>query len=182
MKELTQVVVTLALSCVVAPLVFLVAAKPAFSLESATYRNICIDQTFDAEDREDIVASINRWSNLASQTSIVLTVDQGVCQWSVFSVARGKEDVCIIDNSLACANIGGPNLWVIRHRIESQFALRGVMLHELGHLMGADHSKTGLMASSYGPQYNTIDAAAINEVAKFQKSARSLFHPFTTMH
>jgi hypothetical protein len=50
--------------------------------------------------------------------------------------------------------------------------LRGIMRHELGHVLGLDHAKTGLMSSKYDQRaYSRIDAQTVQTLARLEARA-----------
>jgi len=141
---------------------------------AAHERRVCISPLFDQEDRQDIIYSITRWNLVSDRTSIWMTVVDDDCQWIIHRVIQGDEkDSCQVKNALACADmVGGSEIWVMRYRIESQFRLRGVILHEIAHIMGAYHSKSrkGLMNPNYSDfGYSFIDQETISEIARYNQ-------------
>ncbi len=141
--------------------------------------NICLDR-FDQEDSEDIKTSISKWNNVFDKTKApILIVNQGICYYTIHNIQF--KNVCNTNNSLGCVDvIGGHNIYINRHMINNQFKLRGVILHEVGHLLGAHHTTTGLMKPEYSDkEYSFIDQKTISEVARFWTPSHSQVSPPT---
>lgn len=145
--------------------------RPVFSYE----KRVCIDSAFDQEDVKDITFSIIRWNAVAEKTGVWMKIDKTDCELNIdrFDILSNLIDFCNDKRALACANhIGGNQILVMRNRIESQFKLRGVVLHELGHILGARHTESGkgLMTLEYsGYRFQFIDQETINQIIKYQK-------------
>lgn len=145
--------------------------RPTYAYE----KRVCIDSSFDQEDTKDITFSIIRWNSVAYRTGVWMKIDKTNCHLNIdrFNQLSEMEDTCKDSRALACANhIGGDRILVMRNRIESQFKLRGVVLHELGHILGASHTKSGkgLMTLEYsGYGFSFIDQETINAVSTYNK-------------
>lgn len=74
----------------------------------------------------------------------------------------------------------GHKLYVVRDRFVSTGILRGIVLHELGHLLGASHienNKKSLMIDFYyGPYYQCVDNYTAKAISSIQ------FIPFNQMN
>jgi hypothetical protein len=71
--------------------------------------------------------------------------------------------------TLAWANaIGGNRMYLIRDRINNEW-VTGITLHEMGHLLGADHDNVYLMQPHYNwEDYRCVDYEALKRVAAYQ--------------
>lgn len=66
-------------------------------------------------------------------------------------------------------NIEGHKLWLVRDRIGSRERLRGVLLHELGHILGAVHIENhpSIMQPAYSlDNYNCLDQWTMQQMAR----------------
>lgn len=71
--------------------------------------------------------------------------------------------------TLAWANeIGGNRMWVIRDRVANNW-MTGIALHEMGHLLGAEHDDVYLMQPMFNwEQARCVDYEALKRVAAYQ--------------
>lgn len=71
--------------------------------------------------------------------------------------------------TLGFANaIGGNRVYLIRDRIQNEW-VTGLMLHEMGHLLGAIHDGHDLMQPNYKwEDFRCIDSEALTQVANYQ--------------
>lgn len=163
-----------ALSCGSADMQLPVPIRPAKAYEKV----VCISPEFDQEDTQDIIYSITQWNAVANQTNVWITVRDSNCQWAIYraDLHANLDNVCNNRLSLACAELGGPRIWVLRDRINSQYKLRGVILHELGHLLWARHTKSrqGLMTPEYsGYEYRLINQETIDQVILYNQKVNA---------
>lgn len=72
--------------------------------------------------------------------------------------------------TLAWVNgVGGTKMWVIRDRIMDSRWMTGIVLHELGHMLGADHDEMYLMGSKFDwEKFRCVDYHAALLVATAQ--------------
>ncbi len=71
--------------------------------------------------------------------------------------------------TLAFVNeVGGNRLYIIRDRVANEW-VRGVVMHEIGHLLGATHDNIYLMGKYYNfTYYRCIDEGTIKMVAEYE--------------
>ena len=71
--------------------------------------------------------------------------------------------------TLAWANaIGGNRMWMIRDRMYNQWVM-GIALHEMGHLLGAQHDDVYLMQPMFNwAEARCVDYEALRRVAAYQ--------------
>ena len=132
------------------------------------YINVCIDRTFDSEDKATIISAIDEWDRTLNG-SMVFTTNDVSCNWTII-----KSEVELYNEQrepiLAQANyVGGTTITVIRTKIRSEWQLKAIMLHEIGHLLGANHMDDSLMNSHYSIKlYPCIDQKTIQVISKYQ--------------
>lgn len=145
---------------------------------------IYIDKDFGAGDLLEIDNAIHQWNyalngyidleivttKFAMETDIIKSVQAGE-GWLILKISSDSPLIHEKTNerTLAfCNAVGGYVLFVIRDRIGNEDML-GVMLHEIGHLLGASHTSYGLMYWSYNPDtYQCIDLPAVTGVSLYR--------------
>jgi hypothetical protein len=132
-------------------------------------KTVCIDRAFDDEDRLSIKNAIDAWKT-ALNGSFDWKESVADCDWSIQSASPDNQSV-MNNHSLARSNIGGAMMEIYRGRIHGQEKFRTVVLHELGHLFGSDHSLDGqgLMSAKYAVSFGAacVDASALEQVALY---------------
>jgi len=68
-----------------------------------------------------------------------------------------NKDGTVMETCAWVNHVGGNEMWIVRDRIQSTWVF-GIMMHELGHLLGADHNGKLLMA----PVYNAFDYRCVD--------------------
>lgn len=145
---------------------------------------IYIDNDFGNGDLLEIDNAIKQWNyalngyidlevvttKFMMESDIIKSVQRGE-GWLILKISSDSPLIHEKSNeqTLAfCNAIGGYALFVIRDRIGNE-DMTGVMLHEIGHLLGARHTSYGLMYSIYSPDlYQCIDLPAITGVSLYQ--------------
>jgi hypothetical protein len=152
--------------------------------------NVWIDKDFGEGDQIAIDDAIVQWNyalngyvkiNVVStkfdmEPEIIRTVLNGG-GWLILKIHTGNP---MIDDgptengkpkfyTLAWANmVGGNRIYVIRDRLQNTW-MTGVMLHEIGHLLGAEHDDVYLMQPHYNwEDYRCVDFEALKRVAAYQ--------------
>lgn len=154
--------------------------------------HIWIDKTFGEADKLAMDDAIRQW-NYALNGYVVLKVESmdfdmepSIASkvllgggWIVMKIDHFNPMVREVDRparpgepqyyTLAWVNrIGGNRMWIIRDRMSNE-AVEGVMLHELGHLLGAGHDQVYLMQPHYKwEDYRCVDYEAVKRVARYQ--------------
>lgn len=97
-----------------------------------------------------------------------MTVSQSQCDVTV------QEGVCEDKEALACAdNLGGSVVTMVPGRYEGD--PDGLLLHEIGHILGAQHLDGTLMQGRYSRHYACPDRETVAQVAAYQHVSLTLF-------
>jgi len=156
-----------------------VRMHPATSpVTQARHESVLIDATFEAPDQQAIAGAVEDW-NVVLSGAIVLephVTDMSLTERAIL-IMRISSDASFIpphragERVLAFTDrIGGRNVWLVKDRLPLD-AVRGVTLHELGHVLGADDRRDveGLMYIPTGPlQWGCVDKMTAQEVAHAQ--------------
>ena len=131
------------------------------STSAPTTRYVCLDLPDSTRDAvSDAVATWSRalqnWRRLE-----VSSPDEGGCSYWIGEVNEPPPE---LPWALAFANLGGDRISMVRGRYE-RYA-RKIALHEIGHLLGAQHIQGTLMQASYDPGgYHCPDLITVAQVA-----------------
>jgi len=147
---------------------------------------VYIDEEFCIKDRVEIVKAINEW-NTSLNGYIELRVWDGVylmnevmdrARWGdVYVIIKVYSRMPIIaerdakiegEVTIGLANkVGGNWLYLVRDRLGDD-DIKYVTMHELGHLLGADHQSRYLMGSRYNKiEYKCIDQNTLDQVSSY---------------
>lgn len=186
------VVLGLALGCMghtVKPFHYI--SVPGYSYSPLKVYKVWVDKNFGEADKVAIDDAIKQW-NYAMNGYVVIQVESYTFDMEIDvlkRVSNGEGWVFLkIDSSstliddgvkgpdgrpkfytLAWVNeIGGNRMWMVRDRIANR-AVVGVTLHEIGHLLGANHDTVYLMQPHYNwEDYRCVDYQALVRVAEYQ--------------
>lgn len=148
---------------------------------------IWVDGTFGDMDKLAIDDSVNQWNyalngyvrlevktytfNMGQGDILDALRDGG---WLILKITSAHPKVLELDGpasrrTLAWADsIGGYRIFVIRDRVPNDW-MAGVMLHEMGHLLGAIHDNVYLMQPMFNwAEYRCVDYQALKLVAEYQ--------------
>lgn len=139
----------------------------------AIVKNVCLDSSFSLMDRMYIIQGITQWNHALAGKMILSTYQGKHCDWKINSIDVDPYYASSANRTtLAFANaIGGDTINIIRSRVGSnEVKLKRVVMHEIGHLLGVEHSTDnhGLMSEYYSTtEYDSIDSRTLKIV--FQK-------------
>lgn len=180
------------IGCMRAPVKrFHYVSVPGYSVLPLRVYHVWVDKTFSVEDRRCILDAVNQWNyslngyvkievesySFDMEVSIIERVMRGD-GWIVLKIESRNPLVVARDGApvrgvqyytLAWVNkIGGYKMYMVRDRI-CQECVTGVALHEIGHLLGAEHDSVLLMQPHYnGAEYRCVDYLAVKRVAVYQ--------------
>lgn len=142
-----------------------------------------IDKDFTPVELKEIIRAVNEWNRALNKEMTLNVVDIS------FDMEPSKIEECLKENGIMILkvpsygtvmhlvddgtigaktdSIGGHVIYLLSDRItdKSVFAFT---LHEIGHVLGAEHTEAGLMHPRYSPSKNyCVDKEAINQVASF---------------
>lgn len=130
---------------------------------SLSSRTVCLPYVDARPELED---AVHAWA-YALRGYETLAVGSGpYCSIDVAEI--DEADVmrwCSDRTAIGCAVIGGYRVWLVRGRYE--LIARGVLLHELGHVFGAQHLDGTLMRPRYERDYSCPDVYTMLQVAAY---------------
>lgn len=101
--------------------------------------------------------------------------DKAIGNWRHMVVSHAGCDVVIFEgqctdgNPLACADgLGGTVVTLVPGKYEHDRT--AILLHELGHILGAQHVEGTLMSSTYAGHYTCPDIYTVLQVSSYQKA------------
>jgi hypothetical protein len=142
---------------------------------------VLLDDEFGEADKLLIEDAILQW-NYALNGHIRIVLEEvkfsmhrvaGRDEWIILKI--DSNNILVTDSvsgghyTLAWVNaIGGNYMWLIRDRLRND-SITGVVMHEIGHLLGARHDDVYLMSAYYNwSSYRCIDYEALRRVAEYQ--------------
>lgn len=142
---------------------------------------IWIDKTFSSNDKLAIDDAINSW-NLVLNGSIRLQpvtyefdmepddIMRAIRERGLLVMKVTSDNSMVDKDTRAWVNeLGGFKLYVVKDRVSTEM-MSGVMMHEIGHALGASHREAGLMFQHYRKEmYSCIDFATVKQVSDYQK-------------
>ena len=95
----------------------------------------------------------------------LLSVSNGA--WVIMRIDSHSELVGSRSVGAWADKIGGNKVWVVRDRV-SNGMIGGVVMHEIGHLLGAGHLRRGLMMPGYDKDWmQCVDYSTVKAVGKY---------------
>lgn len=155
---------------------------PDGKVSEVRYYPIYVDKDFGAGDKLEMAAAVEQW-NFALNGQVRLAVVDWEFNMSPISLKENAWYILKVDSSckfkpadtskertLAWANkLGGNHVYIIRDRLGNG-DIKGITMHEIGHLLGTDHVGEYLMFHYYNrARYNCIDYASAESVGKILK-------------
>lgn len=153
--------------------------------------NIYIDKSFGEADKIEMQKAVDQW-NFALNGYIKINIAEEPFDGSVYMILRAqrergwlfmkinKDDPIIPKDSTVspdkpqyfivafCDKVGGDKTWFIRDLIGDNSKMYGITLHEMGHLLGANHNGKYLMSPHYDVNgYKCIDKGTMTQVSNF---------------
>jgi hypothetical protein len=147
---------------------------------------IWIDKNFGQADRVEIQSAIDQWQFALNGyvdiqiESVSFDMQEDAIRWALRSdgwiiMKIDSGNPIVLDKpgrkTLAFTDkIGGNYLYLIRDRVEEGM-IRGIMMHEIGHLLGAaDNNDGNLMDGKFSlANERCIDLETVKEVARYQE-------------
>jgi hypothetical protein len=147
---------------------------------------IWVDKNFGQADRLQIDAAVGQWNYALNGYIILRVVDNSFdmeidkiqeCRrrngW-LFMRINGDNSMVPIQKpnqgrTLGFANkVGGNHLYLVRERMDNE-AVFGVTMHEIGHLLGAEHVGNRLMYKHFSrARFQCVDLDSLEAVAHYQ--------------
>lgn len=143
------------------------------------YYPIYVDRDFGDADKVAIAQAVEQWNfSLNGQVRLAVVdwnfmMEPSVLKENAWYILR-VNSACTFkppdtptDRTLAWANkLGGNYIYIIRDRLWND-DVKGITMHELGHLLGSDHVGTYLMYYRFNRnRYDCVDYASAESVGK----------------
>ena len=150
---------------------------------------IYIDSDFSVDHRKAIIAAADEWNTIFNgQVKLVIEEDKfsGLEEgkkifkekiaitgegWVVVAVNHDNALVEDMENVLAFVSGPGGHTMVVIKDVIGKRDLKTIVMHEMGHLMGAEHVRlASLMVPYYSNyQYECIDKITVAQIAMYMK-------------
>jgi hypothetical protein len=182
MKKILIGMVMLMMGCVgrpSTPFVYLSVPEEAAVSPKVVY-HLYVEDEFSGEDKAAISAAVGHW-NFALNGYVKIEIVSltykfgdviGPDDWTIVKIdhSNGKIKDGKRWRQLAFADkVGGKHLWIVRDRIKDSWMV-GIVLHELGHLLGASHEGKDLMQPHFVENgYVCVDEETLKQVAQHQQ-------------
>ena len=152
---------------------------PGYTLRT---KPVWVDKTFSPQDKAVIEDAVGQWNHVLNGTVVLKIVSyQFDMEIETLYQASREKGLLIMrvesDNYMvgdpttgAWVNeLGGGRLYVVKDKVSTDM-LKGIMLHELGHVMGASHQEGNtLMFERYNTlKFTCIDQATVKQVSTYQ--------------
>lgn len=182
MKKILIGMVMLMMGCVgrpSTPFVYLSVPEEAALAPQRVYR-LHVEKEFTDVDKASIATAVGHWNFALNGYVRIEIVDLeykfgdvlGADDWTIVKIDHFNEKVKDRKKwrKLAFADrIGGQHLWIVRDRIQDGWMV-GIILHEIGHLLGASHEGKDLMQPHFVENgYVCVDEETLKQVAQHQQ-------------
>lgn len=161
---------------------FIYTANTPVSAERYPEITVWVDKSFGEVDRLAIDDSINTWNYVLNGSRKfrvvswkfnmdISDIDEAQATGGLLILKISKLDPRVWPGDLAWVDqIGGRKMFVVRESMPKESDLKLVMLHELGHVLGARHKDgDNLMNPTFDShKYQCVDAQTVEQVAKAQ--------------
>lgn len=144
---------------------------------------IWIDDKFGMADKNSIMDAVMQWNHALNGHIILEVVDTSYDMsisilgqvkesggWIILRVSNDNPMVIKLDKPKTLAwtdRVGGNYVFVIRDRMDNKW-VSGVILHEMGHLLGAIHGSNLMKAQYRWQDCRCIDLESLTLVARAQ--------------
>jgi hypothetical protein len=154
--------------------------------------SVYVDKNFGDADQVSIADAIDQWNYALNGHFKMIIVDhqfdmdqqgmQEVQDRKSFAVLKVDENNAMVQRAdqvvrkagsgdFALAFTPGPGnhaIYLVRTRIRDNAMVRGIVMHEMGHALGAAHTPHGLMLANYNAEtYQCVDYATVLQVATY---------------
>lgn len=134
---------------------------------------VLVDAKFDEADQRSIIRAVERWNvvlngvtHLEPRVAKLSLAESGIMIMRIDSSAPYIPEPQEGHTLAFVERIGGRHVWVVRDRILSTW-VEPVMLHELGHILGAVHHDGGLMNWEFTTAaYACVDVETARDVSE----------------
>lgn len=150
-----------------------VACSPAWrkppaslaNLDRSTTAYVCLD--LPDSQQKAAVEAVEMWDRAIGSWKHLVAVKSHDDSFCGFWVHETREEHPKDPTALAWASIiGGREIYMKVGRYEKD--TRGILLHELGHALGAQHIKGTLMSANWGPEmFICPDVSTVAQVAAY---------------
>lgn len=182
MKKILIGMVMLMMGCLSrpsTPFVYLSVPEEAAVSPKVVY-HLYVEDSFSATDKAAISAAVGHW-NFALNGYVKIEIVSltykfgdaiGADDWTIVKIDHSNEKVKDKNKwqQLAFADkVGGKHLWIVRDRIKDGWMV-GIILHEIGHLLGAAHGKSDNLMQPHFKEngYVCVDEETLKQVAVHQ--------------
>jgi len=175
----------------------LMTSEPQLGMYSYTHKRhyhgpavrvipIWVDKNFGSADHLQIDAAVGQWNYALNGYVVLRVVDnqfdmevekiqesQRRNGWLFMKIDANNPMVPVqkvgVGVTLGFANkVGGNHMYLVRDRLDND-AVFGVTMHEIGHLLGAEHVGNRLMFKHFSrARFQCVDRASLEAVAHYQ--------------
>lgn len=145
-----------------------------------------IDSDFTEKDKSEIILAINEWNRALNGLIVINVIDVNFTMDNDKIINDYKNRFIFLkvskknwDNTDKYGfvdKIGGNIIHIVDDNILPVF-LYGITLHEIGHLLGAEHTDSGLMYKYFNIKNTCIDFKTIKQVSEYYKIPLSKLKP-----
>ena len=134
------------------------------------YVYLTIDKSFTSQEQDGIYSAIKEWNHALNHQLTLVVVDvptkESISILPVDTSFSGMPKVK--EGHFVLGWVSQPdfkNIYLVTSRIKGNDTYF-VLLHEIGHALGAKHTEDGLMAPNYSPvSYQCIDRSTLTQIS-----------------